>query len=72
MDQPSPSSARHTEHQSANNTPNSELGVDRGVSKVRTACSELAKRSYACLEKNPGNNGVCQGKRPQKFIWQNV
>ena len=28
---------------------NPDVGIDKNVSKLRTNCSELAKKSYECL-----------------------
>ena len=39
---------------------NLDKGRDMEASKLRTGCGELAKRSYACLEKNQDNNAACQ------------
>jgi len=39
---------------------NSDVGKDMNTSKLRTNCSELAKKSYDCLEKCRGDNTKCQ------------
>lgn len=33
---------------------NADIGKDMNASKLRTNCGELAKKSYACLEKSSG------------------
>ena len=33
---------------------NQDVGKDMNASKLRTNCSELAKNSYACLERSKG------------------
>ena len=42
--------------------PNQDTGIDLNASKLRTSCKELAKASYACLEKQTGPDAktVCQ------------
>ena len=37
---------------------NQDVGRDMNASKLRTNCSELAKKSYACLEQSKGGHYI--------------